>query len=107
MATETQQRDYLFVGDILHGGIRTGDRAGVAGHFQLGPASLTSLLTSDRLKRGLERRRKEAEFVSCRPRRGEVHSTGADISRRNTPSAIGADRVDPALRATWIGSGKT
>jgi UDP-glucose 4-epimerase len=95
----TQERDYLFVGDLVRGveAVISGD---IVGTFQLGSGRPTSLLQLiDALnviaERDLDVRREPA-------RRGEVHRTWCDVAKARqafgfaTPTAL-----SDGLRATW------
>jgi UDP-glucose 4-epimerase len=94
----TQQRDYLYVGDLVRG-IAAGIDCGATGTFQLGSGRPTSLLT---LIQALETICGRLE-VSYEPRRSaEIHSTWCDISKARAELAYQAPTMlADGLRQTW------
>jgi UDP-glucose 4-epimerase len=95
----SQQRDYLFVGDLVFG-IEQALRASETGVFQLGSGRPTTL---NRLIEALFAVGGQLTKVQFEPaRRGEVHTTWCDISKAR--SQLGFDpatNVEDGLRATW------
>jgi UDP-glucose 4-epimerase len=95
----TQERDYLFVGDLVRGveAVIAGD---IVGTYQLGSGQPTSLLALiEALNviagRNLEVRREPA-------RRGEVHRTWCDVSKARQAFGFATPTALPdGLRATW------
>jgi len=95
----SQQRDYLFVGDLVFG-IEKALRSTDVGVFQLGSGRPTTL---NRLIEALFAVSGERTKVSYEPaRRGEVHTTWCDISKAR--GELGFDPATPieqGLAATW------
>jgi UDP-glucose 4-epimerase len=95
----TQQRDYLFVGDLVRGiAAAIGQR--VSGTFQLGSGRPTSLLE---LIQAIEVSAGRKLAIECRPsRKGEVHSTWCDITKASEAFDYRAPTTLAAgVRATW------
>jgi UDP-glucose 4-epimerase len=95
----TQQRDYLYVGDLVRG-IAAAIHRGATGTFQLGSGRPTSLLELIQAIEAICGRKLD---VRWEPRRSaEIHSTWCDISKARTefsytaPTALG-----DGLRRTW------
>jgi UDP-glucose 4-epimerase len=95
----TQQRDYLYVGDLVHGIAAAINRA-ATGTLQLGSGRPTPLLTLIQALETICGRRLE---VSYEPRRGaEIHSTWCDISKARAELAYQAPTMlADGLRQTW------
>lgn len=95
----TQQRDYLFVGDLVRG-IAAAIVRRVDGTFQLGsgnPASLLELIAALEIVVG-HKLTIEHELA----RTGEVHSTWCDINKARTAFDYAAPTtLAGGLRATW------
>jgi UDP-glucose 4-epimerase len=95
----TQERDYLFVGDLVRG-VEAVIGRDIVGTFQLGsgrPTSLLQLIEALNLiaKRDLAVRREPA-------RRGEVHRTWCDVSKAGQAFGFATPTALPeGLRATW------
>jgi UDP-glucose 4-epimerase len=95
----TQERDYLFVGDLVRGveAVIGGD---IVGTFQLGsgrPTSLHQLIEALNViaQRDLDVRREPV-------RRGEVHRTWCDVSKARQAFGFATPTALPdGLRATW------
>jgi len=95
----TQQRDYLYVGDLVRG-IAAGIASGATGTFQLGSGRPTSLLV---LVQALETICGRKLEVRWQPRRdAEIHSTWCDISKARTEFGYAAPTIlAEGLRQTW------
>jgi UDP-glucose 4-epimerase len=95
----TQRRDYLFVGDLVHG-IETAIRQRVTGTYQLGSGRPTSLIE---LIAALEQVCGRKLYVEHRPsRRGEVHSTWCNISKASQDFGYAAPTpLAEGLSPTW------
>jgi UDP-glucose 4-epimerase len=95
----TQQRDYLYVGDLVRGIAAAIDR-GAIGTFQLGSGRPSSLLA---LIQALETTCGHKLEVRYEPRRGaEVHSTWCDIGKARAEFGYAAPTVlADGLRQTW------
>jgi len=95
----SQQRDYLFVGDLVFG-IEKALRSNDVGVFQLGSGGPTTL---NRLIEALFAVSGERTKVQYEPaRRGEVHTTWCDITKAR--GELGFDPATPieqGLAATW------
>jgi UDP-glucose 4-epimerase len=95
----TQERDYLYVGDLVRGveAVIAGD---IVGTYQLGSGRPTSLLQliealNAIATRAIEVRREPA-------RRGEVHRTWCDVSKAHKAFGFATPTALPdGLRATW------
>jgi UDP-glucose 4-epimerase len=95
----TQQRDYLFVGDLVRG-IRAVIEQKVTGTYQLGFGKPTSLLNLIARLEAVVGRKLETRFMPRR--RGEVHATWCDISKAREAFGFSAPTaLDQGLRATW------
>jgi UDP-glucose 4-epimerase len=94
-----QQRDYLYVGDLV-GGIAAAIDRGATGTFQLGSGQPTSLLTLIQALETIAGRRLEARYE---PRRSaEIHSTWCDISKARAEFGYAAPTIlGQGLRQTW------
>jgi len=95
----TQQRDYLYVGDLVCG-ISAAINRGAIGTFQLGSGRPTSLLT---LIQAIETISSRKLAVSREPRRSaEIHSTWCDIGKARTEFGYTAPTMlADGLRQTW------
>jgi UDP-glucose 4-epimerase len=95
----SQQRDYLYVGDLVRG-IASAISAGAIGTFQLGSGRPTSLLT---LIEALETICGHKLDVRREPRRtGEIHSTWCEIGKAETAFGYAAPTMlADGLRQTW------
>ena len=95
----TQQRDYLYVGDLACGIAAAIDR-GATGTFQLGSGRPTSLLA---LIQAIETICGQSLEIRHEPRRSaEIHSTWCDISKARTEFSYMAPTALPdGLRRTW------
>jgi len=95
----TQQRDYLYVGDLVRGIAAAIDR-GATGTFQLGSGRPTALLT---LIQALETICGCKLDVRYAPRRNaEIHSTWCDIGKATSEFAYTAPTtLVQGLRQTW------
>ena len=95
----TQQRDYLYVGDLVRG-IAAGINRGATGTFQLGSGRPTSLLV---LIQALETICGQKFEIRYEPRRSaEIHSTWCDIGKAATVFAYAAPTtLAGGLRQTW------
>jgi UDP-glucose 4-epimerase len=95
----SQQRDYLFVGDLVFG-IEQALRTTETGVFQLGSGKPTTL---NRLIEALFAVSGQHTRVQYEPaRRGEVHTTWCDIAKaRKGLSFDPATTLEDGLRATW------
>jgi UDP-glucose 4-epimerase len=95
----TQQRDYLYVGDLVHG-ISEAIHRGAIGTFQLGSGRPSSLLQLIQALETVCGRRLE---VTYEPRRSaEIHSTWCDISKARTEFGYAAPTtLADGLRQTW------
>jgi UDP-glucose 4-epimerase len=95
----TQQRDYLYVGDLVRGIAAAIDR-GATGTFQLGSGRPTSLRILIQALETICGRRLEVRYE---PRRAaEIHSTWCDISKARTKFAYTAPTtLADGLRRTW------
>jgi UDP-glucose 4-epimerase len=95
----TQQRDYLYVGDLVRG-IETAMLHGVTGTYQLGsgkPTSLRKLIFALQEVCGCP-----LEVTYLPARRGEVHSTWCDISKAaQTFGFTAPTQLADGLRPTW------
>jgi UDP-glucose 4-epimerase len=95
----TQQRDYLFVGDLARG-ITTAIEAKVSGTFQLGSGKPTPLLDLISAIESVSGRKLTVEHQA--PRRGEVHSTWCDIGKARQYFKYAAPTaLTSGLIATW------
>lgn len=95
----TQQRDYLYVGDVVRG-ISAGIDRRATGIFQLGSGRPISLLTLIEVFETISGRKLE---VRWEPRRSaEIHSTWCDISKARTEFGYTAPTIlSDGLRQTW------
>ncbi len=95
----TQQRDYLYVGDLVRG-IAAGIACGATGTFQLGSGRPTALLTLIQALEAISGRRFEVRYA---PRRdAEIHSTWCDIGKAASEFAYTAPTtLVQVLRQTW------
>jgi UDP-glucose 4-epimerase len=95
----SQQRDYLYVGDLVRG-IAAAIEHGAIGMFQLGSGRPTSLIT---LLQALETICGRKLEVRYEPRRSaEIHSTWCDISKARTEFSYTAPTaLADGLRQTW------
>lgn len=94
----SQQRDFLFVGDLVEG-IRTALDQPVSGVFQLGFGYPTTINELVRLLEVLSGKRLMRYFKP--PRLGEVHSTWCDIAKARHALGFSADTtLEKGLRAT-------
>jgi UDP-glucose 4-epimerase len=95
----TQQRDYLFVGDLVRG-IVAAFESRASGTFQLGSGRPTSLLELIGTLQDVAGRHLD---VKHEPRRaGEVHATWCDIGKaRDTFGFAAPTALADGLRATW------
>jgi UDP-glucose 4-epimerase len=95
----TQQRDYLYVGDLVRGIAAAIDRDAV-GTFQLGSGRPTALLALIRALESICGRKLDIRYE---PRRdAEIHSTWCDISKARTGFSYAAPtRLSDGLRQTW------
>ncbi len=95
----TQQRDYLFVGDLAHG-ITNAIEQRASGTFQLGSGKPTSLLELIRAIDGIAGRKLTVAHKAQRA--GEVHSTWCDIAKAQGEFGYAAPTaLSDGLRATW------
>jgi UDP-glucose 4-epimerase len=95
----TQQRDYLFVGDLVRGITNAIERR-ASGTFQLGSGKPTSLLELIRAIDGIAGRK--LRVVNEALRAGEVHSTWCDIAKAHGEFGYAAPtELSDGLRATW------
>jgi UDP-glucose 4-epimerase len=95
----SQQRDYLFVGDLVFG-IEQALRTTETGVFQLGSGRPTTL---NRLIEALSNVSGQRAKVQYEPvRRGEVHTTWCDISKARRELGFDpATSLEHGLAATW------
>ena len=95
----TQQRDYLYVGDLVRG-ISAAIAHGATGTFQLGSGRPTALLALIQALETICGRRLEVRYA---PRRGaEIHSTWCDISKAASEFAYTAPTMlVQGLSQTW------
>lgn len=95
----TQQRDYLFVGDLVRGIAAAIDR-GATGTFQLGSGRPSALLALIQALEAICGREVEVRYA---PRRSaEIHSTWCDIGKAASEFAYTAPTsLVEGLRQTW------
>ncbi len=95
----TQQRDYLYVGDLVQG-INAALKRNLSGVYQLGygqPATLKSLIAT--FKRIANR---DIEVCYEPARRGEVHSTWCNIEKAQREFGyVAPTDLETGVRATW------
>jgi UDP-glucose 4-epimerase len=95
----TQERDYLFVGDLVRG-ISSAIAQDIAGTYQLGSGGPTSLLALIDALGNIAGRRLPIRHEPAR--RGEVHRTWCDVSKaRGAFGFTTPTKLPDGLRATW------
>ena len=95
----TQQRDYLYVGDLVCG-IETSLHRDLKGAYQLGSGKPTSLLQLIDTLRMITGKELDVHFESARA--GEVHRTWCDISKSERELSYTAPAsLEEGLRNTW------
>jgi UDP-glucose 4-epimerase len=95
----TQQRDYLYVGDLMRG-IAAAIHRGAVGTFQLGSGRPTSLLTLIQALETVCGRKLEVRYESRRS--AEIHSTWCDIGKAHAEFGYAAPTtLADGLRQTW------
>jgi UDP-glucose 4-epimerase len=95
----TQQRDYLYVGDLV-AGIETAIGRNFTGTFQLGSGRPTSLRGLIAALESIAGKLPEVRFEAAR--RGEVHSTWCDIRKAVTDFGFSAPtEVNEGVQLTW------
>jgi UDP-glucose 4-epimerase len=95
----TQQRDYLYVGDLMRG-IETAIDREIAGTYQLGSGKPTSLRQLIAVLSAVVGHELEVLFKPAR--RGEVHATWCNIAKATHDFDFSAPTtLDTGMRATW------
>jgi UDP-glucose 4-epimerase len=95
----TQQRDYLYVGDLVRG-VEAVLRRPLTGVYQLGTGKSTTLQTLIATLKKVSGR--DMEVCHCNPCRGEVHSTRCNIARAVQEFGYAAPTgLEAGLVATW------
>jgi UDP-glucose 4-epimerase len=95
----TQERDYLFVGDLVRG-VEAVIAGEIVGTYQLGSGQPTSLLALIEALNVIAGRDLEVHREPAR--RGEVHRTWCDVSKARQAFGFATPTALPdGLRATW------
>jgi UDP-glucose 4-epimerase len=95
----TQERDYLFVGDLVRG-VEAVIGRDIVGTFQLGSGRPTSLLQLIDALKVIAQRKLDVRHEPAR--RGEVHRTWCDVSKARHAFGFATPTTLPdGLRATW------
>lgn len=95
----TQQRDYLFVGDLVRGIGRAIDQ-NVTGTYQLGSGLPTSLRQIFPVLKKIVGRPLDVRFEPAR--KGEVHSTWCRVAKAQREFGFSAPTsLEAGIRATW------
>jgi UDP-glucose 4-epimerase len=95
----TQERDYLFVGDLVRG-VEAVIGRDTVGTFQLGSGRPTSLLQLIDALKDIAQRKLDVRHEPAR--RGEVHRTWCDVSKARQAFGFATPTTLPdGLRATW------
>lgn len=95
----SQQRDYLFVGDLVFG-IEQALRTTETGVFQLGSGKPTTLKALIEALFNVSGQRAKVQYEPAR--RGEVHTTWCDIAKARRELGFDpATTLEDGLAATW------
>jgi UDP-glucose 4-epimerase len=95
----TQERDYIFVGDLVQG-IEAAIAGDIVGTFQLGSGRPTSLQQLIQALNVIARRDLDIRYEPAR--RGEVHRTWCDVAKARRAFGFATPTALPdGLRATW------